>query len=220
MILVINCGSSTIKYQLFSQDIDTVVAKGVVSKIGERDSYLEHQANGQKTTIEADILSHSAGFELIINTLLYPEYGAISSINQITAVGHRTVHGADVFVESTIVDDKVIKNLEACTPLAPLHNPANLTGILQAQALLPDVPHVAVFDTAFHQTMLPKACTYALPYELCQQHRLRRYGFHGTSFRYVSRRTANVLNVMACRLLRWMAANRWIPALALLRFAV
>jgi acetate kinase len=194
MILVINCGSSTIKYQLFSQDLDAGVAKGVVSKIGERASCLEHQVNGQKITLETEPLSHGAGFELIINTLLHPEYGAIGTINDITAVGHRAVHGADVFVESTIIDDEVIKNLEACVPLAPLHNPANLTGILQAQALLPNVPHVAVFDTAFHQTMPPKAYTYALPYEFCQQHKLRRFGFHGTSFRYVSRRTADILN--------------------------
>ncbi|MCB0179818.1 MAG: acetate kinase [Anaerolineae bacterium] len=194
MILVINCGSSTIKYQLFSQDVATVTAKGAVAKIGEPGAYLDHQSGDQKITLEQDIPSHSAGFELIINTLLHAEYGAISHINEITAVGHRAVHGADVFVESTVIDDHVIENLEACVPLAPLHNPANLTGIRQARALLPNVPHVAVFDTAFHQTMPPPAYTYALPYELCQQHKLRRYGFHGTSFRYVSRRTAEVLH--------------------------
>ncbi|MCB0227045.1 MAG: acetate kinase, partial [Anaerolineae bacterium] len=153
MILVINCGSSTIKYQLFSQDVATVTAKGAVAKIGEPGAYLDHQAGDQKITLEQDIPSHSAGFELIINTLLHAEYGAISHINEITAVGHRAVHGADVFVESTVIDDHVIENLEACVPLAPLHNPANLTGIRQARALLPNVPHVAVFDTAFHQTM-------------------------------------------------------------------
>ncbi|MCB0193463.1 MAG: acetate kinase [Anaerolineae bacterium] len=194
MILVVNCGSSTIKYQLFSQDVETVAAKGTVAKIGESGSTLEHQAGDQKITIEQEIPSHGVGFELIIDALLDDEHGAISDIHDITAVGHRAVHGADVFVESTIIDEDVIKNLEACVPLAPLHNPANLTGIRQAQELLPDVPHVAVFDTAFHQTMPPQAYTYALPYDLCHEHKIRRYGFHGTSFRYVSRRTAELLN--------------------------
>ncbi len=194
MILVINCGSSTIKYQLFSSNVETVVAKGLVAKIGEGGSSLTHEVGNQKTKIEANIPTHAVGFELIIQTLLHPAYGVISDINQISAVGHRTVHGADIFIESTVVTPAVIKNLEACTPLAPLHNPANLTGILQAQALLPKVPHVAVFDTSFHQTMPAHAYTYALPHDLCQQHKLRRYGFHGTSFRYVSRRAAQVLD--------------------------
>jgi acetate kinase len=193
MILVVNCGSSTIKYQLFNTDVDSVVAKGVVSKIGEPGAYLQQQARNNSIKTEVDIPSHYEGFELIISNLLHPEHGAIENIHDIVAVGHRAVHGADIFVQSTLIDDTVIEGLKACTPLAPLHNPANLTGILQAKALLPDVPHVAVFDTAFHQSMPPKAYTYALPYELCQEHKLRRYGFHGTSFQYVSRRTAELL---------------------------
>jgi acetate kinase len=194
MILVVNCGSSTIKYQLFSNDIETVVARGVVSKIGEPRSYIQHTTGDSHATLEVDIPSHSEGFELIISSLLHPQHGAIKDIHDIVAVGHRAVHGADIFVQSTLIDDTVIEGLKACTPLAPLHNPANLTGILQARALLPDVPHVAVFDTAFHQSMPPEAYTYALPYELCREHKLRRYGFHGTSFQYVSRRTGQLLN--------------------------
>ncbi len=207
MILTINCGSSTIKYQLYSADVQLVAAKGIVSRIGEPESYVEHQARGQKVRHELPVPNHHAAFEIVIQYLLHPNYGAIEDINEIQAVGHRAVHGADTFIESTLITDDVIRKLEECTPLAPLHNPANLIGIREGRALLPKVAHVAVFDTSFHQTMPPKAYVYALPYEYCVKHKIRRYGFHGTSCRYVSQRAAEILgrpleelNMVICHL--------------------
>lgn len=193
MILTINSGSSTLKYQLFSDDLNEVAAKGVISRIGEEGSYFEQQAGGLSVKEFLTILSHREAFELCIRNLLHPEYGAIEEINQIGAVGHRAVHGADLFVESTRIDSEVIAKMEACIPLAPLHNPANLIGIHEAQALLPEVPHIAVFDTAFNQTLPPKAFVYALPYAFYEEHKIRKYGFHGTSVRYVSQRAAELL---------------------------
>jgi acetate kinase len=193
MILTINCGSSTIKYQLYSTDVQQVVAKGIVSRIGEAGPYVEHQAKGLKVKHELPVPSHHQAFEIVIQYLLHPRHGAIENINQIEAVGHRAVHGADIFIESTLITPEVIEKLEECTPLAPLHNPPNLIGIKEGQALLPNVPHVAVFDTSFHQTMPPRAYIYALPYHYYRQHKIRRYGFHGTSCRYVSRRAAEIL---------------------------
>lgn len=193
MILVINCGSSTIKYQLYSQDVERVVAKGIAARIGEDGPYLQHQTGEKKLRKEMDIPNHHRAFEVIIRYLLDEEYGAIRDISEISAVGHRAVHGADLFIESTIINEDVIKKMEECIPLAPLHNPVNLVGIKEAMALLPQVPHVAVFDTAFHQTMPPKAYVYALPYEYYKEHKIRRYGFHGTSCRYVSMKAAEFL---------------------------
>ncbi len=193
MILTINCGSSTIKYQLYTSDVQQVVAKGMVSRIGENGSYVEHQAGGRKVRHELPVPNHHIAFEVAIQYLLHPQHGAIQDINQIEAVGHRAVHGADIFIQSTLITDEVIDKLEECTPLAPLHNPPNLVGIREGRALLPKVPHVAVFDTAFHQTMPPKAYIYALPYSFYLEHRIRKYGFHGTSCRYVSQRSAEVL---------------------------
>lgn len=193
MILTINCGSSTLKYQLFSTDVEQVVAKGIVARIGEDGAYFEQEVNGRSTKIHQVIPTHREAFDICIHSLLHPDYGAIKDIDEIQAVGHRAVHGADLFVESVLIDDEVISNLEACVPLAPLHNPPNLIGIQEAQGLLPDVPHVAVFDTAFNQTMAPKAYIYALPYSFYEEHKIRKYGFHGTSVRYVSQRAAVVL---------------------------
>ncbi len=193
MILTINCGSSTLKYQLFSPDVSQVVAKGIVARIGEDGSYFEQETNGRSTKIHQAIPSHHEAFDVCIHSLLHPDYGAIQRIDEIEAVGHRAVHGADLFVESTLIDDEVIAKLEECMPLAPLHNPPNLIGIQEAQDLLPDVPHVAVFDTAFNQTLEPKAYIYALPYSLYEDHKIRKYGFHGTSVQYVSQRAAKVL---------------------------
>jgi acetate kinase len=193
MILTINCGSSTIKYQLFSTDVARAVAKGIVSRIGEDGSYFEQEVNGRSIKETQPIPSHHEAFEICIQNLLHPQYGAIDDINEIEAVGHRAVHGADLFIASTRIDDEVIAKMEACVPLAPLHNPPNLIGIREAQALLPNVPHVAVFDTAFNQTMPPKAYIYALPYSFYEAHKIRKYGFHGTSVRFVSQRAAAVL---------------------------
>lgn len=193
MILTINCGSSTIKYQLYTTDVQQVVSKGIVSRIGEDGSYVDHQARGQKVRHELPIPNHHAAFEIAIQYLLHPKYGAMANINEIQAVGHRAVHGADIFIESTLITEEVIEKLEECVPLAPLHNPPNLVGIREGRLLLPNVPHVAVFDTSFHQTMPPKAYIYALPYDYYLKHKIRKYGFHGTSCRYVSRRTAELL---------------------------
>ncbi len=194
MILTINCGSSTIKYQLYTTDVKQVVAKGIVSRIGENGSYVEHQGRGPKVRHELPVPNHHIAFEVAIQYLLHPQHGAIEDINQIEAVGHRAVHGADIFIESTLINDEVIAKLEECSALAPLHNPPNLVGIREGRFLLPKVPHVAVFDTSFHQTMPPRAYIYALPYDYYLRHKIRKYGFHGTSCRYVSRRAAELLD--------------------------
>ncbi len=193
MILTINCGSSTLKYQLFSTDVSTVVAKGIVARIGEEGAYFEQTANGKTHKESRPIPSHHEAFDICIHGLLNDEYGVINAIDEIEAVGHRAVHGADLFVESTLINDDVIDKLEACVPLAPLHNPPNLIGIREAQNLLPNVPHVAVFDTSFNQTLAPEAYLYALPYSFYEDHKIRKYGFHGTSVRYVSQRSAEIL---------------------------
>lgn len=192
-VLVINCGSSSIKYQLYDAEIDQVLAKGIVSRIGEEGSYLKHEAGDLKLQKEMPIPSHRSGFEIIVQSLLDQNHGVIKDFSEVSAVGHRTVHGGDTFIESTVITEDVIKKLEACIPLAPLHNPANLIGIREAKRIFPNVPNVAVFDTAFHQTMPPKAYLYALPYECYETHKIRRYGFHGTSCRYVGQRTAKFL---------------------------
>lgn len=192
-VLVINCGSSSIKYQLYDADIQQVLAKGIVSRIGEKGSYLKHEAGDARLEKEVPIPSHRSGFELIVQSLLDQNHGVIKNLSEVSAVGHRTVHGGDTFIESTPITEDVIEKMEACIPLAPLHNPPNLTGIREAKRIFPNVPHVAVFDTAFHQTMPPKAYLYALPYEYYETYKIRRYGFHGTSCRYVSQRTAEVL---------------------------
>ena len=192
-VLVINCGSSSIKYQLYDADIQQVLCKGIVSRIGEEESSLVLEAREVKLHKEMPVPSHREGLELIVQSLLDGNHGVIRNLSEVSAVGHRTVHGGDTFVESTLISKDVIDKLEICIPLAPLHNPPNLTGIREALRLLPNVPHVAVFDTAFHRTMPPKAYLYALPYEYYETHKIRRYGFHGTSCRYVSQRTAQVL---------------------------
>jgi acetate kinase len=193
MILTINCGSSTIKYQLYTADVGQSLASGMVARIGEPGSSIEHRARGRSLRHELPVPDHQAGLAVAIQYLLHPEHGAIDDIGAITAVGHRAVHGGDTFVESTLVTDEVIRQLEACTPLAPLHNPPNLVGIAAARALLPAVPHAVVFDTAFHQTIPQRGHVYALPYEYYERHKIRRYGFHGTSVRYVSGRASAML---------------------------
>jgi acetate kinase len=193
MILTINCGSSTIKYQLFTSDVARVAAKGIVSRIGEAGSYFEQETRGHKIREETPVPDHHRAFEICIQNLLHPEHGAIMDIHEIEAVGHRAVHGADLFIASTLIDEDVIAKMEECVPLAPLHNPPNLIGIREGLALLPDAPHVAVFDTAFNQTMPPKAYLYPLPYRFYQEYKIRKYGFHGTSVRFVSQRAAEVL---------------------------
>ena len=192
-VIVINCGSSSIKYQVHDASLDQVLAKGIVARIGEEGSSLRHQAGD--TVIEKNVAasSHGEAFEVIRRALLDPKGGVISGVSEISAVGHRVVHGGETFVDSVLITDDVVAKLEKCISLAPLHNRANVTGIREARRALPDIPHVAVFDTAFHQTLPPKAYLYALPYDLYETHKIRRYGFHGTSYRYVSKRAAGLL---------------------------
>jgi acetate kinase len=175
-------------------DADQVQAKGIISGIGEESSHIHHQADTATIQKEVPRLSYTQGFREMVRNLVHEEFGIIKDISEISAVGHRAVHGGDTFIQSTIINEDVIKKIEGCVPLAPLHNPPNLVGIREAMNILPNVPHVAVFDTAFHQTMPPRAYVYALPYEYYTIHRIRRYGFHGTSCRYVITRMNDLLH--------------------------
>ena len=195
-ILVLNCGSSSIKYKLFDMTTKEVLAQGGIEKIGLVGSFLKLTLpNGEKKILEKDIPEHTAGIEFILNTLVSPEYGAIKSLDEINAVGHRMVHGGERFSESVLLNKEVLDAVIACNDLAPLHNPANLKGVNAVSAILPNVPQVGVFDTAFHQTMPDYAYMYAIPYELYEKYGVRRYGFHGTSHRYVSQRVCEFLGV-------------------------
>ncbi len=206
-VLVINCGSSSLKYQLIDSETEEVLAKGLCERI-TIDGKLTHATTGKdKYTIDADMPDHNAAVRYVLDALLDRETGVISSLDEIDAVGHRIVHGGEKFAKSTIITDEVIKTIEACNDLAPLHNPANLIGIRACKALMPDVPMVAVFDTAFHQTMPDKAYIYGLPYEYYVNYKIRKYGFHGTSHSFVSKRLAELIgkkpedcNVIVCHL--------------------
>ena len=195
-ILVLNCGSSSIKYQLFNIQNHRLFAKGIVEKVGLKGSFLKHEKeNGDKVKLEGEVIDHQTGIEYVLGVLISEEHGCISGLSEIDAVGHRMVHGGERFQDSSLINEDTIKNFKACIPLAPLHNPANLKGVLAMQHLLPEVPQVAVFDTAFHQTMPPRAYMYAIPYSLYKKYGLRRYGFHGTSHYYVARRACEILGV-------------------------
>lgn len=193
-ILVLNCGSSSAKYQLMDWQSKKVLAKGLVERVTIGGSFIKHEAAGKdEVKIEHDCPDHTEAIQLILNTLTDPKVGVIKDMSSIKAVGHRTVHGGEKFAQSVKIDDSVITALEDCSHLAPLHNPANLAGIRAAMKALPGVVNVAVFDTAFHQTMPEEAFMYALPYEYYEKHSVRRYGFHGTSHLYVSKRAAIML---------------------------
>ena len=195
-ILVLNCGSSSIKYKLFDMSNSTVIAQGGIEKIGLPGSFLKLTLpNGEKKVLEKDIPEHTVGIEFILDTLTSAEYGAIKSLDEINAVGHRMVHGGEKFSKSVLLTQEVLDAFTACNDLAPLHNPANLKGVNAVTAILPNVPQVGVFDTAFHQTMPDYAYMYAVPYELYEQYGVRRYGFHGTSHRYVSKRVCEFLGI-------------------------
>ncbi|WP_132433200.1 acetate/propionate family kinase [Natronoflexus pectinivorans] len=197
-ILVLNCGSSSIKYQLFFMEGDTwdVMAKGGVEKIGLKGSFLKHEkSNGEKVLLEGEILDHETGIDYILGILLSDLHGCIKEMEEIDAVGHRVVHGGETFNSSVFITDEVISKMEDCIDLAPLHNPPNLKGIRAISSLLPNVPQVGVFDTAFHQTMPKHAYMYAIPFSLYKKYGVRRYGFHGTSHRYVSKRACEALGV-------------------------
>ena len=195
-VLVLNCGSSSIKYKLYDMNGQKELASGGIEKIGLPDSFLKFTlSDGSKQVITQEIKEHTAGIELILKTLTDAKYGAIKSLDQIDAVGHRVVHGGDKFCSSVVINQEVINKIEECVDLAPLHNPANLKGIFAIQKILPKVPQVAVFDTSFHQTMPPYAYIYALPYDYYEKYGVRRYGFHGTSHRYVAKRGCEFLGL-------------------------
>ncbi|MFB6343536.1 acetate/propionate family kinase [Saccharicrinis sp. FJH2] len=195
-ILVLNCGSSSIKYKLINMTDKEVMATGVVEKIGLKGSFLKHKrSDGTKAQLEGEILEHQVGIEYILGVLLSEKYGSIKDLEEIDAVGHRVVHGGEAFNSSVFITDEVITKMEECIDLAPLHNPPNLKGIYAMQELLPNVPQVGVFDTAFHQTMPDYSYMYAIPYSLYEKYGIRRYGFHGTSHRYVSKRACDILGV-------------------------
>ena len=197
-ILVLNCGSSSIKYQLIDIESKDVIAKGGIEKIGLEGSFIKFNLpNGEKETIFASIPEHTIGVRLIFDILTREKFGAIGSIDEIDAVGHRMVHGGEKFSASTLLTDEVLEVFEACNDLAPLHNPANLKGVNAVKEVAPEMPQVGVFDTAFHQTMPDYAYMYALPYELYEQYGVRRYGFHGTSHRYITKRALEMLNMPA-----------------------
>lgn len=194
VILALNCGSSSVKYQLFDWAKKEVVAKGMVERVIIGDSFIMHEVPSRETyRNEYECPDHQVAIGLIIKTLVDPEHGVLKDINEISAVGHRVVHGGEMFTRSVLIDEKVLDAVKEVQHLAPLHNPPNIAGIEAAQAVLPAVPHVAIFDTAFHQTMPEHAYLYPLPYEWYEKYGVRRYGFHGTSHLYVSKRAAALL---------------------------
>ena len=207
-ILVINCGSSSLKYQLIDMEGEKLLAKGLVERIGIDGSVISHTTTGKdKKVIKKELKDHNDALEIVMSSLVDKEYGAIDSLDQISAVGHRVVHGGENFAQSVVIDDEVVAAIEENIDLAPLHNPPNIMGIEACEKLLPGVKQVAVFDTAFHQTMPAKNYIYAIPYENYEEHKVRRYGFHGTSHKYVTQRAADMLgkdvdkvNLITCHL--------------------
>lgn len=195
-ILVLNCGSSSIKYQLFSMANREVIVKGGVEKLGMKGSFLKHvRQDGQVVVFEGEILDHKIGVEYILGIITSEKHGCLKSLEEIDAVGHRVVHGGEHFNKSVLLNEEVIAAVTKCSDIAPLHNPPNLKGIHAMEELIPGIPQVAVFDTAFHQTMEPKAYMYGIPYSLYKKYGVRRYGFHGTSHRYVTKRACDLLGV-------------------------
>lgn len=207
-ILVINCGSSSLKYQLIDMNGEEVLCKGLVERIGIEGSKIKHDTTGkERVIIEEPMADHKVALGLVLNALIDENHGAIKSMDEIGAVGHRVVHGGETFASSVIIDDEVMKVLDECIELAPLHNPPNIIGIEACKELMPNTPMVGVFDTAFHQTMEADNYIYPIPYEFYEKYKIRRYGFHGTSHKYVSLRAAEILgkdikdlNIVTCHL--------------------
>jgi len=197
IVLVLNCGSSSIKYQLFDMSKNSeVLAKGLIERIGLTDGILTHKPAGKEPyKVILDIPDHTIGINMVMEALVSHKHGVISSISEIKAVGHRVAHGGENFKESVLIDNDVKRDIEKCGELAPLHNPAHLKGILSCEKLLPGIPQVAVFDTSFHQTMPDYAYMYAIPYEYYEKYRIRKYGFHGTSHRFVAEKACRILNL-------------------------
>ncbi len=195
-ILVLNCGSSSIKYQLFNIENEELLAKGIIEKIGLENSIVKNERNdGKKIKLELKIDDHKAGIEKVLSILTSKDNGSLLDLNEISAVGHRVVHGGEKFNSSVLITEEVIDKMEELIDLAPLHNPPNLIGIHAMKTLLPQIPQVGVFDTAFHQSLPARAFHYAIPYDLYEKYGIRRYGFHGTSHRYVSKRACEFLNM-------------------------
>ncbi|MBR6504472.1 MAG: acetate kinase [Clostridia bacterium] len=206
-ILVLNCGSSSLKYQIIDMENEEVLAKGNYQRIGEDEAFLEHKVNGQKYTIQKSVYNHTEAISEVVNHLTHNEYGVIGSLNEIDAIGHRVVHGGEIFDKSVLITEEVIKQIEDCSDLAPLHNPAAILGIRACQNLMEGKPMVAVFDTAFHQTMPKENYLYPIPYEYYTKHKIRKYGMHGTSHKFVANRVAELvgkkveeLKIVTCHL--------------------
>ncbi len=196
LVLVINCGSSSLKYQLLEMTTETLLAKGLVERIGIDGSVIIHETIGkEKYVLKTPMDEHNIAIGHVMDALTDPEHGAIKDLKEIKAVGHRVVHAGEKYANSVIISDDVIAALEECAELAPLHNPPNLAGVRACQKLMPGVPMVGVFDTAFHQTMRPEAYLYAIPYEMYEKHRIRKYGFHGTSHKYMAIEASEMLNI-------------------------
>lgn len=206
-VLVVNCGSSSLKYQLINMEDESVLAKGNFERIGEQEAFLTHKVNGTGNVIKKAVMNHTEALEVILEQFMNPEYKVINSLKEIDAVGHRIVHGGEIFDKSVLIDEDVIAKIEECASLAPLHNPAAILGIRACQKAMPGVPMSAVFDTAFHQTMPEENYIYPIPYEFYEKYRIRKYGAHGTSHQFVSKIAANLegkpiedLKIVTCHL--------------------
>lgn len=196
IVLVLNCGSSSIKYQLFNMSDRSVIAKGGVEKLGMKGSFLKHvRQDGQVVVFEGEILDHKIGIEFVLGVMTSEKHGCLKSLEELDVVGHRIVHGGEHFNSSVFITEEVIAEVDRCSEIAPLHNPPNIKGIKAMEELIPGIPQVGVFDTAFHQTMEPMAYMYGIPYSLYKKYGIRRYGFHGTSHRYVTKRACELLGV-------------------------
>ena len=193
-ILVVNCGSSSLKYQLINMETEEVLASGKYERIGEKEAFITHKVNGQKIEIKNPAYNHTEAIEFTLKQLVNPEYKVIDSLDEIEAIGHRLVHGGEKISESVVINDEVISVLKECTDLAPLHNPASILGIEACKKVMPEKPMVGVFDTAFHQTRPQEKYIYPIPYEYYEKYKVRKYGFHGTSHMYVSQRLAEIEN--------------------------
>ena len=194
-ILVLNCGSSSLKYQLINMETEEVMASGKYERIGEKEAFITHKVNGKKYEIKNPAYNHSEAIDFTLKQFTNPEYKVIDSLDEINAIGHRLVHGGEKIAESVVIDDNVVKVLEEYTDLAPLHNPACILGIKACQEVMPGKPMVGVFDTAFHQTMEKDKYIFPIPYEYYKKYGIRKYGFHGTSYMYVSQRLAEIENI-------------------------
>ena len=191
-ILVLNCGSSSLKYQLINMETDEVLASGKYERIGEKEAFITHKACGKKVKIDHIAMDHTEAIDFTLKQLTNPEYKVIDSLDEVSAIGHRLVHGGEKIAESVVIDENVIEVLKECTDLAPLHNPAGIMGIEACQKVMPGKPMVGVFDTAFHQTMPKEHYIYPIPYEFYKKYGIRKYGFHGTSHMYVSNSLAEI----------------------------